>query len=54
MTFIVNKYLPCVRIYNNENYKENGGLLEKLTKRTIVVLLKVGIMRQITHKSETV
>ena len=54
MTFIVNKYLPYLKSYNDKNYKDNGWLMEKVINYAIVLLLKVRIMRKRMPKMEAV
>lgn len=49
---MLNKNLPHIKGYNDENYEENYRHLEKVTKREIVIFLKIGFLRQRTSKTE--
>lgn len=54
MNPIVIKCILYVRIYNDKNYKENCWILEKVTQKQIVALLKVEIPSRRTSKTEPV
>ena len=46
--------MPHTKSYDLKNYVENDWLLEEVTKRRNIVLLKVGILRQRQPKMDPV